>query len=526
MHLLVLAFLFCYSLLALQPSLRAETEAPGAVATDVEAAEVAEEVAEQVAESPLVLDSAPEPTPVAQAPIKSSSGFGAWFRRLFGFGADEQTAGAEPPETDDSQAGTPEVLTPEGDSGGTPDEILSAEYKLASRSWEPPDYSGQENALDWTPSTFSVPAGLRDRVDFWKAIYSRYSTNQGLLHDSVHLGVVYEPIDFTAIMKNAELTPRQKAKQREKLVDSRRKEYEERLRRLAQLKSADDLSGEDLRVWKLFEKIEDANKFEAAAMRSRVRFQLGQRDRFILGIYYSGRYIREMELIFREAGLPIELTRLPFVESSFNIFARSKVGASGVWQFMRRTARPYMMVNNNVDERDDPIESTRASARLLKANHRMLGAWPLAITGYNHGPSGVARIVKKTGTSDLAEIINLYSSRTFGFASENFYACFLAAIEVERDARKYFGDVKWSTGFESLEVSVSKPLPYKALLDWYDGDAGLVRLYNFHLKAPVVKGRVPIPKGTFIRAPASRKDLVLAYMKGTIGPSAPKAIPE
>ncbi|MCM2280407.1 MAG: transglycosylase SLT domain-containing protein [Bdellovibrionaceae bacterium] len=461
---------------------------------------------------------AADPVPPVVTPGKPArSGFVRFFRRFFGLEKDEEKTGAEPPETEDSQAGTPDLLTPEGDTGSPSEEVLSEEYRSASRAWEAPEYSGQERALDWSPETFQVPAGLRARVDFWKAIYSRYSTHQGVLHDSVHLHVIYQPIDFTEIMKEQSLTPRQKAKKREGLVAARRKEYEERLRRLATLKSADGLTGEDLRIWKLFESIQEPDKFAAAARRARVRFQLGQRDRFVLGLYYSGRYIREMERIFRDAGLPIELTRLPFVESSFNIFARSKVGASGVWQFMRRTARPYMLVNNQVDERDDPIESTRASARMLKANHQMLGAWPLAVTGYNHGPNGVARIVKKTGTRDLTEIINRYSSRTFGFASENFYACFLAALEVEKDARRYFGDVKWSTAFDGVEIQVSRPIVHRALLEWYDGDESMARLHNFHLKTPVLKGRVPIPRGTFIRVPRAKREKALAYMNGTIG---------
>lgn len=467
---------------------------------------------QEVSSAPPLRESVAQPSP-------RPSGFSRFFRRLFGMEKDEEKVGAEAPETEDSQAGTPDLLTPEGDTGGPSDEVLSEEYKSASRSWEPPNYAGQENALDWRPDTFDVPEGLRERVDFWKAIYSRYSTNQGVLHDSVHLHVVYEPIDFTSIVKDSSLTPRQKARAREGLVNARRKEHEDRLRRLATVRSAEGLTGEDLRVWKLFERIEEPNKFMAATKKGRVRFQLGQRDRFILGIYYSGRYIREMERIFRDAGLPIELTRLPFVESSFNIFARSKVGASGVWQFMRRTARPYMMVNNNVDERDDPIESTRASARLLKANFQMLGAWPLAVTGYNHGPSGVARIVKKTGTKDLATIINKYSSRTFGFASENFYACFLAALEVERNAPRHFGEVKWSTSFDGFEVPVSRPVSHKTLLSWFDGDDGLARLNNFHLKTPVLKGRSPIPKGTFLRVPAAKREQALTFLRGSLGPA-------
>src|SRR5690606_17165036 len=122
----------------------------------------------------------------------------------------------------------------------------------------------------------------------------------------------------------------------------------------------------------------------------RLRFQLGQSDIFKEGIVRSGQYLRQMEEIFREQGMPVELTRLPFVESSFNLKACSRVGACGIWQFMRSTAKAYMRpMNAYVDERRDPLISTRAAARKLRKNYEMLEDWPLAVTGYNHGPYGI-----------------------------------------------------------------------------------------------------------------------------------------
>lgn len=532
------------SLIALSP---VYAEAPPVAEKEVEALDKAEKQADAESDSAAASaavekpkvevepeKSAPLPTVVKGAPDKKDgNAVTRFFRRIFSWGrgakapeeVDPIKEGGEPPETEDSQAGTPDVLTPEGDTVTAPaEDYLSDEYRQASRNWEPPAFANQEGALGWSPTAFEVPPGIRKRVDFWAGIYSKYTTDQGVIHDSVHVEVVYESIDFSAISKNESLTLRQKAREREKLIKGRRAEIEERLKRLATLASSEGLSGEDLRIWKLWEGYDDVQKFAAAAKKGRVRFQLGQKDKFILGIYYSGRYIREMERIFKERGLPIELTRLPFVESSFNIFARSKVGASGVWQFMRRTARPYMMVNRDVDERNDPMEATRASARLLKSNYQLLQSWPLAVTGYNHGPYGVRGIVNKLGTRDIAEIINRYSSRTFGFASENFYACFLAALEVERNARRYFGDVKWSTTFEGEEIPITRSVPYKGLLTFFDGDENLARLHNFHLQARVRKGKGAIPRGTFIRVPSARRAEALAFVQGSIGVPRAKAV--
>src|SRR5690606_8417959 len=100
-----------------------------------------------------------------------------------------------------------------------------------------------------------------------------------------------------------------------------------------------------------------------------------------------------MEEIFTQLDLPIELTRIPLVESSFNIMAHSKAGAVGVWQFMPLSGKEYMKVDPSIgiDERRSPLKSTIAAARLLKRNLKMTGNWPLAITAYNHGFTGIKR---------------------------------------------------------------------------------------------------------------------------------------
>jgi membrane-bound lytic murein transglycosylase D len=139
-----------------------------------------------------------------------------------------------------------------------------------------------------------------------------------------------------------------------------------------------------------------------------------------------------MERIFGEQGLPVELTRMPLIESSFNLNAYSKVGAAGIWQFMPSTGRRFLTVSAAVDERRDPIASTRAAARYLREMYADLGSWPLAISGWNHGPDGLARAARELGTSDIGVIVRQYRGRNFGFASRNFYAEFLAALDLDR----------------------------------------------------------------------------------------------
>lgn len=376
----------------------------------------------------------------------------------------------------------------------------------ADQPWKAPDYSGQERALGYTPDAFKTPAGMEPRVAFWVDIYTKYTTDQGVLHDSRYINLVYETVDFSDLVQNEGLTLGQREKARRDRVKQAKKDIEERLLRLQKLTGPEGLEGDDLRYWNLFAEVTEPKKFFEASRKGRLRFQLGQRDRFIEGIYQSGRHIKEMEEIFKREGIPLELTRLPFVESSFNLKARSKVGASGIWQFMRSTARSYMRMDGSVDERNDPLRSTVAAARKMRNNYEMLQAWPLAVTGYNHGPSGVQRLVRKHKTTNLAELTEMRGGR-FGFASANFYASFLAAVRVEQSADKYFGpSLKRMAELRGSEIKLEKPLAIRQLVSWFDNDLGKAQTYNPHVRPHMW------PKGTvqgrnFIRVATEKATL-------------------
>src|SRR5262249_1200748 len=212
------------------------------------------------------------------------------------------------------------------------------------------------------------------------------------------------------------------------------------LLRLATMGPAiDGLTPEERGIRSLFGPDPAPEVFLEAADEKRIRCQRGLRERFGEGLHTAGRYFPAMERIFQEHDLPVELTRLPLIESCFDVRAYSKVGAAGIWQFMPKTGRLYKLrVTKHVDERRDPIASTRGAARFLDQLHDNLGTWPLAITAWNHGPAGMARAVREVGTEDIAAIVQEYQSRSFGFASRNFYAEFLAALDVERHATAYF----------------------------------------------------------------------------------------
>jgi membrane-bound lytic murein transglycosylase D len=329
-------------------------------------------------------------------------------------------------------------------------------------------------AKDGRVSDFARPAALEPHIRFWRAIFAERSVHEVVLHDAFDVDRVYAVLDFRP---NPADGPSEAS-------------VERRVRRET-----------DLALARMRRKLrrEHGPRFDP----TRVRAQRGMRERFAEALKTSGRYLPEMERIFRAQGLPVELARLPLIESSFDLRAHSSAGAVGIWQFTRKTGRLFMRVDSLVDERRDPIAATRAAARFLRRLHDRLGTWPLAITAYNHGPTGMVRAVRETGTRDLGTIVLRYRGRAFGFASRNFYAEFLAALDVERDAAQLFGPLEPDPPLRFREWVVGAGVHMRTASRRTGVDrAELVRL-NPALSDVVVAGRRPIPAGYRMRLPVT-----------------------
>lgn len=335
---------------------------------------------------------------------------------------------------------------------------------------------------------FSVTEGLQGQVDFWKKVYSEYTTDYAIVHDTKDLNIIYEVV----YLGDKTLSRRAKDRKLKKVKNK----YKKILRRLASKKNQTILTGEEKRVYDLVK-----GGFYRAA--KNIRSQLGQKDRFERGIYRSGRYIKQIRKIFNDYGLPLELSALPHVESSFHEGAYSSAGAAGIWQFTRGTGRLFMRVRYDVDERRDPIFSTHAAAKLLKSNFERLKSWPLAITAYNHGTQGMARAKRKYG-DDIARIIKNYKSRTFGFASRNFYAEFLAALHVSSNAKKYFPDVALAEPLHQVSIRFDNYIHISAVMKHFGMSRKEISLFNPSLRSPVISGQKRIPKGFVFKTPTDR----------------------
>ncbi|MFZ7128658.1 MAG: LysM peptidoglycan-binding domain-containing protein [Desulfobacterales bacterium] len=336
---------------------------------------------------------------------------------------------------------------------------------------------------------FPVYDVIRPNVEFWTRVYTRYTTSQAVIHDSVNLDIVYDVVDIRPYD-----APGARKVNRNRLKEVKAG-YERLLKRLAA--DPDTRNEACRRISKLFGSRAGSEAYRRAA--GRVRAQIGQKDRFEAGLVRSGAYIDRIRSIFMSYGLPEDLACLPHVESSFDWRAYSKFGAAGMWQFTRSTGSRFMAVNYVLDERRDPITATHAAARLLKENFEKLGSWPLAITAYNHGAAGMGRA--KAAHGDYPSIFTRYRSRTFKFASRNFYSEFLAARKVASDYPAYFGDLSLNRPARYRTISLDGYVSMEDVCAHFQTDTETVRGMNPALRPPVFNGQKYIPKGYRLHLP-------------------------
>jgi membrane-bound lytic murein transglycosylase D len=262
--------------------------------------------------------------------------------------------------------------------------------------------------------------GLEQRVDFWKKVYVQYGADDVIIHDRIHVNLIYAVA--TKATQNAKITEIQNA-----------------LREIrSNLETPNNLSPAAVPIFTAI--VSQGLPLSSSLidhLLTNIHIQIGIKERFRDGVIRSGRYIEKFREIMAKHDVPAELALLPLVESSFQN-AKSKADAVGVWQFTSGTGKRYMKITRKVDERLDPIRSSEAAAHFLRDNHKMLGTWPLAITAYNHGRGGMLQAQKQHG-SDLPAIVRGYRGPVFGYASMNFYSEFLAAVEVYNSYPQYFG---------------------------------------------------------------------------------------
>ena len=150
-----------------------------------------------------------------------------------------------------------------------------------------------------------------------------------------------------------------------------------------------------------------------------------------------------------------------------------------------------------------------------------MGNWPLAVTAYNHGTEGLFRAIDAVGTEDLVEIIRRYQSPTFGFASKNFYAEFLAAVQVAKNSEAHFPFLRPHPPLNLHEVETKRTISIQSLLkpaavsldDFFEWNPALsptatVIPAGYRVKVPPEKvGRFAILQGPIIETSQRKKEL-------------------
>jgi len=187
------------------------------------------------------------------------------------------------------------------------------------------------------------------------------------------------------------------------------------------------------------------------------------RDFFVQALARSGKYIPMMATVLQEAGLPEDLVYLSLIESGFSPSAYSKAKAVGPWQFIRATGVRYgLRIDTWVDERRDPVKSTRAAAAYLKDLHQMFGEWFLAAAAYNAGEGRVETALQRTKTSDFWDLTQRKTQ--LKQETRNYVPKFIAAALIAGEPEKYgFADLVYEAPVDYDEVTTRKPLTFTTI---------------------------------------------------------------
>ena len=228
-----------------------------------------------------------------------------------------------------------------------------------------------------------------------------------------------------------------------------------------------------------------------------IRFYYSRRNKQLgrmLGM--SGYYFPLFEEKLDAADVPLELKHLPIVESALNPRARSRVGATGLWQFMYQTGRAYdLQVNSYVDERMDPVKSTEAACRYLHKLHGLYGDWNLALAAYNAGPGNVNKAIRRSGGKTTYWEVRPYLPReTRGYVPAFIAVVYLMNFHEEYNIYPAEATCSW---LETDTIQVSDQLRFDQIEAFLDIDQDALSWYNPTYR----KGVIPKDSDYAIRLP-------------------------
>ncbi len=371
---------------------------------------------------------------------------------------------------------------------------VSTQYQFCS-----PEAQRREQLPVTITDHFTVSPTLARRFNFWRRIYSTWGSHQYVLHLSEWPEVVLAVFDVSQAPDKFDSYV--KENMIKKISGNHKKIYVHLLQKMhKQRNRPESFSYAMDRIAQAMSHIKDPDKYLKAAQR--IRLQKGQRDYIERGLHTAPKYLPGIELEFEALNIPVELSRIAFIESSFNTRAYSKVGASGAYQIMPETGRQFgLKIGGGIDERNDPIKAGRVAAMILKENFRVTRSWPLAITAYNHGAGGIQRAVRSTGSEDLSTLITTYKRPAFGFASKNFYASFLGMLATLKDKDRYFPSLPKVAPLTYRSIRLAQPTYASTLKNQFSVTSSQFRELNLDLSSHMHRDRVPVPRGSIVKVP-------------------------
>lgn len=237
---------------------------------------------------------------------------------------------------------------------------------------------------------------------------------------------------------------------------------------------------------------------------SRVRnfinqFSKTNKDSFSMLLARSGRYMPMIAKVLREEGLPEEFAYLALIESGFSPDASSPNGAVGLWQFVAGTARTYgLRIDSWVDERRDPLKSTRAAAAYLKDLHEYFGRWYLATAAYNAGQGAIDKAMQAPGAKNVWGVSEKAKLRE---ETRNFVPKFVAVSLIATNPSKYgFGDILHEEPLEYEEVELRGSLRLQAIAKMAETSLEVIQ----ELNPALLRNSTPPENDFTVKLPAGK----------------------
>lgn len=350
---------------------------------------------------------------------------------------------------------------------------------------------------------FSIPKELYPNVKFWFNIYTKYDSKVAVIHDTDNLSIIYSAID-TSNVTNKLLNRHT----RYSLVKKYRKQhlsyYKDALSKLSKGRCSEIYCKKVIESLSLAKIKIPRNRRKRKSLflmyKNNIRIQTGQKDKIKKGLQNINHYATPIGRIFDAHQAPKELLAIALLESSFNVNAKSKVNATGPWQFMNYIGKHFMNIDRYQDQRKNAFLSTSAALHLLKQNKQILKHWDLAINAYNSGTKNILKGIrylkkkKKIKSPRVHHIVRLYNSPSYKFAGKNFYSEFLALAHIIAYRQKIYPNEKVFNG-SALHAYLTKcSLNLNKLLKTIKNTDFKMSIVNNHLSSRIRK----FPKGTVV----------------------------